>query len=82
MLKATLWIADVATRSTKAFCRWQERMRFSKKEAAVRLDLSYAVVKYYFSGKRKHGEDHGVVEIPRIVLLACAAIEHNLSPID
>jgi len=50
-------------------------MGYSMTYAAKRLGLSYSTVRYYRLGKR---DDGGAVEIPRIVLLACKALEAGL----
>lgn len=54
-------------------------MGFTHKEAAASLGLGITTVSNYSIGKRS---DSGEVDVPKIVLLACAAVEKELLPIN
>lgn len=74
----------MATKSSKAFCSWRRRMNLSYREAAKALGLCMSVVGFYSRGiRRDRKEEAGKsVEVPKSVLLACAALENNLPTID
>lgn len=59
-------------------------MGFTYRETASILDICAASVGFYIAGTRKdYKEDQGKpVEVPRIVLLACSAVENKLPPVD
>lgn len=73
----------MTSKSSKAFCRWRERMGFSYREAARSLGVCMASVGLYTAGKRKNNkeDDERLVEVPLSILLACSAIEQKLPPI-
>lgn len=58
-------------------------MGFTYRDAAKSLKLCMASVGYYSVGERRDAEDSEAkpVEVPHVVLLACAAIEGKLPPI-
>lgn len=65
--------------SSQAFQAWRERMGFTHKEAARALGIGMTTASNYSIGKRC---DTGNVDVPHTVLLACAAVEHELLPIS
>jgi hypothetical protein len=73
----------MASKSSKAFSAWRDRMGYTYKEASKALKLCMASVGYYSVGERKETEDSESkpVEVPHVVLLACSALEAQLPPI-
>jgi predicted transcriptional regulator len=61
----------------KAFRQWQGRMGFTRRHVSNALGIAINTVAGYRAGKRTSGE----VEVPKNILLACAAIEEGLPPI-
>ena len=59
-------------------------MGFTYSDAAIALGLSSAIVRCYARGIRrdKKGDEERDVEIRKSVLLACAAIEQKIDPIN
>lgn len=57
-------------------------MGLSYSKAAKILDLSPASISYYCSGKRRKNNEVRDFDIPLIVMLACAAVEAKLPPIN
>jgi predicted transcriptional regulator len=69
-------------KSSKAFRDWRRRMDFTQKQAAHALELGWSTVRCYDSGKRFEPDGSILfVKVPRIVLLACQALENKLEPI-
>ena len=66
--------------SSFAFRAWRERMGLTHKEAAKILGLGITTVSNYSIGRRCDTDEEVIV--PRIVLLACAAVEKELLPIS
>ena len=60
------------------FKNWRNKMGPTQQQAADVLGLSKATIENYDKGVRR--EDGRPVVIPRVVALACAAIEHKLAP--
>ncbi len=60
------------------FKNWRKKMGLTQQQAADVLGLSKATIENYDKGVRR--EDGRPVVIPRVVALACAAIEHKLEP--
>ena len=54
------------------FKNWRKKMGLTQQQAADVLGLSKATIENYDKGRP--------VVIPRVVALACAAIEHKLEP--
>lgn len=73
---------SMASKSSKAFRLWKARMGLSYSKAAKALDLSQASISYYCSGKRRKNNEVKDFDIPKIVLLACAALEREIPPIN
>jgi predicted transcriptional regulator len=71
----------MATKSSEAFSKWRERMKFSYSQAAEALGLCVSAVGFYSRGSRKKKDEQGDVEVPKTVLLACKAVENKLTPI-
>jgi hypothetical protein len=68
---------------SRAFCQWQGRMGFTRRHVSNALGIAVATVAGYRAGKRtgiSPGESIPV-EVPKHILLACAAIEKRLPPI-
>lgn len=61
------------------FKRWRKALGFSQERAAAALGMSRSMVVNYEAGKRR--EDGRLVEIPRVVALACAAVAAGLEPV-
>lgn len=59
--------------------RWRARMGLSQRAAAEALGMSLSG---YQEQERGAGFDGRPREAPRVLLLACAALEHQLTPID
>lgn len=74
----------MASKSSKAFSLWRKRMNFTYRETAKNLGICVASVGFYSVGTRKDNkEDEGKsVEVPKVVLLACSAVENKLPPIQ
>lgn len=68
---------------TQAIRNWQRRMGYTQGRSAEALGICKSAFKYYAAGKRreKKEDEFMKVEIPKTVLLACAAVEAGLSPI-
>jgi len=66
-------------KSSQAFKDWRKRMKLTQQEAAVILDIGWATVRCYDMGKR--WSPVGPVLVPKVVLLACKAIECELEPV-
>lgn len=62
---------------SKAFRQWQQRMGFSRSHVCMALDIAINTVTGYRNGHRSEG----VVQVPKHILLACAAIEAGLEPV-
>ena len=73
----------MASKKTRAFRAWKKRMGYTQREVSVVLDLSVSGVRYYEAGDRRDrkGEESKNVEIPLVVLFACAAVEAGLKPV-
>lgn len=69
----------MASRSSKSFRSWRKRMGMSEQAAAFALGLGKCTVANYSTGKRY--SPAGAVNVPKHILLACAAIESGLPPI-
>lgn len=54
-------------------------MGYTHKEAATALGLGVTTVSNYSIGERC---DSGKVDVPKSVLLACAAVEQRLLPVN
>jgi predicted transcriptional regulator len=67
-------------KSSKAFREWRRRMEFSQQQAAAILELGWATVRTYDTGRR--WSPVGPVTVPKVVLLACKAIESKLTPVE
>lgn len=74
----------ITNKSSSAFCRWRKRMGLTYEEAALRLDLCRAAISNYNSGMRRNKKEDELapVEVPKHILLACAAIEAGLTPVE
>lgn len=72
------------TKPSKAFSVWRRRMDFTYREAAHALGICPATIRNYCAGRRKERkeDDDREVEIPKYILLACAAVEKELPPIS
>ena len=71
---------NLATHTSMAFRKWRKRCNLSQTEAAKRLGISTCCVSLYDNGYRY--SPPGPVNVPLPILLAAAAIEHGLLPID
>lgn len=60
------------------FKAWRNRMDFTQQQAADALGLSRDTIANYERGSRR--EDNRLVEIPRVVALACAAVIAGAKP--
>lgn len=60
------------------FRQWRKGLGLKQKEAADKLGLKKRVIQYYEKGKR----DGRIVEIPRVVELACYAIAEGIECYD
>jgi len=67
------------SKTSKAFRAWRKRLKLTQVAAAKVLGLGKTTVANYDAGKR-HAPDGDVV-VPKIVLLACRAVEHKLPPV-
>ena len=67
-------------KSSKAFREWRKRMSFTQTQAADVLGLGWATIRCYDTGRR--WGPVGPVIVPKIVLLACRAVESNLQPVE
>lgn len=70
----------MATKSSRAFASWVKRMDITNREAARRLGMHTNTVNYYCLGRRCD-KDKPIV-VPTVVLLACSALEKNLTPVE
>lgn len=70
--------------SNIAFRRWKQRMGFTYRQAASSLGICISTAGFYKAGVRRENknDDSKPVEVPKAILLACAAIENNLPPIQ
>lgn len=79
-MKTELSYYSMSGKHTKAFRAWRRRLGITQNEAAKRLGVSVTTVYNYGAGKRC--DRLGFVNIPKTTLLACSAIEQNISPIS
>lgn len=74
----------MASKSSRAFRNWRKRMNYTYHEAADALGLCPAAIGNYTTGKRRDKKEDKAqnVDVPKIALLACAAIENKLHPVE
>ena len=72
----------MASKSSKAFNSWRKRMGFTYRETSKVLDICMASIGYYTRGTRKNKDKDESLEVPKVVLLACSAVEAKLPPIQ
>lgn len=66
--------------TNRIFRSWRSRMNMTQEEASKALKLGYNTVANYDRGKRYDVVTD--VEVPHVVLLACACLERGLPPIS
>lgn len=70
----------MSKKDNKAVRAWRKRMGFTQLETAIIFDLDINTIRNYELGRRC--DCSYPVIVPRIILLACAAIEQKLPPIS
>ena len=71
------------TPTSKAFRAWKVRMGYTLRNVTNALGIARNTAGNYCTGRRlgKLGEEE-MVEVPKVVLLACSAVEQGLPPVS